>query len=567
MVNTPKATNGTVSWLEGYGSSPKPHWKVTCKPHVMTRLKRVFERVSKRQMGTVYLVDTPENSRELSWFLERFPMELTVTDSVRLCSQAEVHREREEKTARILAGDYKPTKVTSLAIPARDYQDVAADLACVNGSLLLADDVGLGKTVTAILTLVKSGALPALVVTLTHLPNQWQREFNRFCPELKTHIIKKGTPYDFGEADVLICNYHKLNGWAETLAEIPIKGLVFDEVQELRRTGSLKYAAATHLAKHASLKCGLSATPIYNFGGEIYNVLNVLSEDCLGTSEEFFREWCSGYSDKPRLDDPKAFGLYVRDQGLMLRRTRSDVGRELPDLSIFPYEVEIDKREMAKFGATVSELAEIILSKEELVKGARFRASGQLDYMLRRETGLQKAPFTAAFVKMLVESGESVLLYGWHHDVYDIWRKALGEYNPAFCTGRESPAAKEREIERFKKGETPILIMSLRAGAGIDGLQHCCRTVVFGEIDWSPGIHVQAIGRPYRDGQVDPVVAYFMLADSGSDPIIADTLGVKKGQSDGLLDPDAPLVQKGVDPNHIRRLAEEFLKQQGVTRG
>jgi SNF2 family DNA or RNA helicase len=103
--------------------------------------------------------------------------------------------------------------------------------------------------------------------------------------------------------------------------------------------------------------------------------------------------------------------------------------------------------------------------------------------------------------------------------------------------------------------------MSLRAGAGLDGLQSACRTVVFGELDWSPGVHEQCIGRVARDGQKDPVAAYFLIAEMGSDPVIADVLGVKTAQIEGIRDPDAALVEQQIDPDKVKRLAEAFLEQ------
>ena len=116
--------------------------------------------------------------------------------------------------------------------------------------------------------------------------------------------------------------------------------------------------------------------------------------------------------------------------------------------------------------------------------------------------------------------------------------------------------------DRFP-GTSKVLILSLRAGAGIDGLQHVCRTCVFGELDWSPGVHEQCLGRVYRDGQPDPVVAYYLLAEEGADPIMSDVLGVKRGQIEGLRDPDAPLVEAGIDPDHLKRLAKDFLERRG----
>lgn len=546
---------------------PRPHWRVDCRPHVMARLKRLFSRIDKGEYGSVLLADTPENCRELLWFLDRYPMHVSPRELLEAGAQA--HVAQEETVQLVLSGKCSHPLKVKMALPARDYQQVAADLAVTTGRLLLADDLGLGKTVSAITALASAGAFPALIVTLTSLPRQWARELARFTPRLSVHILSKATPYQFerdyhGEfPDVIISNYHKLTGWADTLAPV-IRSVVFDEVHELRRGDSAKYSAAVHLARSAELTLGLTGTPIFNYGGEIFNVLDALSEDCLGTREEFHREWCYLQQDKPRIKDPVSFGMYLREQGLMLRRTIRDVGREMPPLTIVPHEIEANQKALDQVSGAAATLAKLILSSGEgLPKGAKFRAAEELSWKLRQATGIAKAPFVAEFVRLLVESGEQVVLFGWHKLVYDIWRERLREFNPVFFTGEESPRQKDLAIQRFSSGESKVLVISLRAGAGLDGLQHVCRTCVFGELDWSPAMHEQCIGRIFRDGQQYPVIAYFLVADSGSDPVVADVLGVKRMQLEGIRDPDAPLVSEGVDPDHVRKLAEEFLRQRG----
>src|SRR3546814_18963606 len=83
-------------------------------------------------------------------------------------------------------------------------------------------------------------------------------------------------------------------------------------------------------------------------------------------------------------------------------------------------------------------------------------------------------------------------------------------------TGSETTGQKDREKQRFLDGDTDVLIMSLRSGAGVDGLQHRCSTGVFGELDWSPGIHQQCIWRLDRAGQQNPVTAFFLVAHDGT---------------------------------------------------
>ncbi len=546
-------------YLNGNG-----HWHIEAEPHILLRLRRVFERVSKGQFGTVMLANTPENSRDLEWFIQRYP--LIVEDAEALASSARFHRDTITNLETILAADYK-AKAHELALPLRNYQGQAVDLYLANKYLLLADDVGIGKTAVGIGSLTDPRTLPAVVVTLTHLPAQWRNELRDFAPGLKVHVVKKGTPgkpQDRGvlDADVIVLNYHKLAGWAETLGG-RTKSIIFDEIQELRHNGSAKYGAALHIAQFAEFRLGLSATPIYNYGGEFWNIANILQKDCIGTHPEFMREWIIGSDQKPIIRDPKAFGSYLREQCIMLRRTRRDVGRELPDLTRVPHTIDCDARKLNEIQDSATELAKLILDRAA-PKQERFTAGGQFDMVMRQATGIAKAPYVADFVRMLVDTGEQVILCGWHREVYTIWANMLKDVGIAWFTGSESVSAKEASKKAFESGMARVMFMSLRAGQGLDGLQHCCRTIVFGELDWSPGIHEQCIGRIYRDGQPDPVAAYFLIADDGADPFIADVLGVKREQVEGIRSPDRPLIQKLESGGpRVREMAEMFLTKRG----
>src|SRR5262249_53585753 len=146
---------------------------------------------------------------------------------------------------------------------------------------------------------------------------------------------------------------------------------------------------------------------------------------------------------------------------------------------------------------------------------ARGEATRELDLRVRHATGLAKAKNVAAMARIIVEGGSPIVLVGWHRDVYDVWLKELGDLEPAMYTGSEGTAAKNSSAERFLNGETDVLIMSLRSGAGLDGLQHRCSTMVFGELDWSPGVHHQCIGRLDREGQAEPVTAIFLVVEEG----------------------------------------------------
>jgi SNF2 family DNA or RNA helicase len=555
-------------------------WVIDCEPHVLIRMKRLFGKLGKHSHGTIRMSATDENSADLRWFLERYPMDVEPRDALE--SRAKAYRDRMSLVDAMLSRQVAPPPF-DLAVPLREYQRIAAGVTLQTGSLLLADEVGLGKTASAIGVLSDPRTLPALVVTLTHLPRQWEAEIRRFAPRLRTHVLKQATPYDLTSLggrgkqlglpatfpDVIITSYSKLSGWADTLAPL-VKSVIWDEAQELRREGdpkgpSRKYSAAKHIADHTSFRMGLSATPFYNYGDELRSVMNCIRPDALGTKSEFLQEWCVGFgNNKHKIKDPAAFGMYLREGALMLRRTRSEVGREIPPVTKIPHHIEADSSAIEKAEDAAAELARIILAQ-----GGRgfdkMQAAQDLDYRMRQATGVAKAPFVAEFVRLLVESGEKVVLYGWHREFYSILCDRLKDLNPALYTGTESATQKEEAKRRFVSGETPVLIMSLRSGAGLDGLQAVCRTVVIGELDWSPGVLEQCIGRVARDGQADPVVVYYLLADTGSDPIISDVLQLKRQQIEGVRDPDAELVEQlDTGEDRMRRLAEGLLRQRGL---
>ncbi len=570
-------TFGTLSYDDGT-------WKIKAEPHVLLRLKRVFGKISKHDHEVASIADTIDTARDLEWFLERYPLEFDPPAlATRLKKGANKHRARAELVEQILARTTEPRDF-DMALPARDYQRAAAELALASGGLLVADDMGLGKTVLAIAMLTDARTRPALVVAPKSLQLQWQRQIKKFAPGLTTHILKTSTPYPLGKGkkvaenqgtlpmvqtypDVIISTYAKLAGWASALGK-EISSVTFDEAQELRsgetRQGNpvAKNRAAKHLATRAKFRLGLSGTPIFNMGSEMYNVMECIRPGALGEREEFNREWCSGLTEK--VEDPKAFGSFLRQEGLMLRRTRADVGRELPPLSRVFHDIDSDAAEIDNVEEQAAALARVILQEgPEAVRGERMKSSGELSYLLRQATGLAKAKFVADFVQMIVDGGEPVVLFGWHHSVYAVWKERLAALNPVLVTGQESGKQKDDALQAFVRGDSKVIIISLRAAAGLDGLQFASSTVVHGELDWSPGVMEQCDTRIFRDGQTKPVIAYYLVSNDGSDPIVSTALREKGEQLEGIRDPDAEFFEKlqTEDADRVRSLAEAFLNR------
>jgi len=422
------------------------------------------------------------------------------------------------------------------------------------------------NTVIGILSFLRQGTLPAAVVVQAHLPTQWIDQIAKFT-KLNVHYIKGTKPYSLPKADVYIFKYTCLSGWADVFATGMFKTVCFDEVQELRTgPGTNKYGGAQALSNNAERCMMLSATPIYNYADEIFNILNLMKPGCLGTRDQFVREWGSEVfrngKSKFICKDPAALGTYLRQNFLFLRRTRQDVGMELPPINKITHVIDYDEYEMEKDLQLAKTLAIRVFHGSFTEAG---QAARELSSLVRHATGVAKAKYVCEYVKILLDNNIPVVLVGWHRQVYKIWAKELEDYKPVFYTGHESGPQKTESFRKFTAGETNLFILSLRSGAGIDGLQFRCHYIVYGELDFSPKIHDQVTARIDRPGQDTQVTAIYLTSNAGSDPLMIETLGLKSSQMHGVIDPLLAPADQFTDESKIKRLAASYFKDKGIS--
>ena len=534
-----RRTYGTLSY-----NARRKCWTVKGDPTVTELCKRLFPGSDTGRRGEARFTAHKRIIGELNWLMLRYPLLVRSQDWERwqnAVSEARDYVIKREMALRM------PEKVepnpTAFLGKLTDFQKEGLGFLLRSERCLLADEMGLGKTVQALAMLSQTGEYPAIVVAPPHLMRNWEKEIDRFVQKpdgekLTVHVIKGLKPYSLPKADIYLMHYLLLRGWKEYLPEAGIPTVIFDEVQELRHSGTEKYSAASLLAESASRVVGLSGTPIYNQGAEIWNVVNILDFHCLGDYESFTREWCYGYGNRI-VAKPELLGERLRSDGLMLRRTKQEVLKELPPKRRLVMAVDSDEGTYRKLMQPVVEtLAR--MRQEEATASQRALWALEVEAGERQATGVAKAPSVAQFVRALLEADEKVLLFAHHHQVMDIYKKELHSFSPAFITGRETPAMKERAVERFMTGRTNLCCISLRAASGLNLQRASC--VVFGELDWSPAVHSQAEDRAHRMGQTDSILCYYLVSASGSDQEMQDALGLKVSQFVGLMG-DTPQSQ------------------------
>lgn len=515
-------------------------WTIKGEPCVTEMAARLFPG-SERRRGEARFTANRRIIGDVNWLMMRYPLEIAPRD--RELWKNALAQAREHVLLRMNA-EKLPRRSTppegTFEGELREFQKEGLSFLLANPRTLLADEMGLGKTVQALACLAAAKEFPALIVVPPHLLRNWQTEITRFLrlegKPARVCVLTGLKPYQPPEADVYIIHYLLLRGWKQALPQMGFKAVVFDEIQELRHGGTEKYSAASLLAAECERVIGLSGTPIYNKGSEIWNVVNILDYHCLGDWESFTRAWCDGYGNH-LVCNPALLGEHLRREGLILRRTKEEVLAELPPKRRLVQEIDSDDKVYRELMRPVMDQLGSLLA---LHPDARERAllEEQVGRGERQATGVAKAPFVAAFVRALEDSGEKVLLFAHHHAVMDIYRRELAAYRPVFITGRESTTQKEEAVARFMEGKTNLCVISLRAASGLNLQRASC--VVFGELDWSPAVHSQAEDRAHRMGQKDSILCYYLVAPQGSDRDMQDALGLKVSQFVALMGDQTP---------------------------
>ena len=542
-------------------------WTIKGEPCVTEMAARLFPG-SERRRGEARFTANRRIIGDVNWLMMRYPLEIAPRD--RELWKNALAQAREHVLLRMNA-EKLPRRSTppegTFEGELREFQKEGLSFLLANPRTLLADEMGLGKTVQALACLAATKEFPALIVVPPHLLRNWQTEITRFLrlegKPARVCVLTGLKPYQPPEADVYIIHYLLLRGWKQTLPQMGFKAVVFDEIQELRHGGTEKYSAASLLAEECERVIGLSGTPIYNKGSEIWNVVNILDYHCLGDWESFTRAWCDGYGNH-LVRNPALLGEHLRREGLILRRTKEEVLAELPPKRRLVQEIDSDDKAYRELMRPVMDQLGSLLALHPDAK-ERALLEEQVGRGERQATGVAKAPFVAAFVRALEDSGEKVLLFAHHHAVMDIYRKELAAYRPVFITGRESTTQKEEAAARFMEGKTNLCVISLRAASGLNLQRASC--VVFGELDWSPAVHSQAEDRAHRMGQKDSILCYYLVAPQGSDRDMQDALGLKVSQFVALMGDQTPELSSVQDAQkaakaHIEAMLKQYEKNE-----
>ena len=525
-------------------------WKVRGERAVSMVSRLVSEAWYGETINEVIIPDSTESVKQIKLIMDRYPLEIlskTVWQRkiVKTFAQKPTLPTVKHKLKKAKPGDQFRGKLLNFQKEGLDF------LLKSSGNALLADEMGLGKTVqTLSYVSTEKQTFPVLVVAPLVTLNNWEREISKFVKKKSRNgrilesesptstIIRTGKSQELPQTDFYIINYELLFKRMKDLAKLNIKTIVCDEVHNLRSKTTQKYKAVKKLGALPSVlyRIGLSGTPIYNRGSEIWPIVDILKPGLLGSFKEFCEYFCY-VNEKGKaivLENKRVSLRNELQKHVMLRRKKSDVLKELKDKVRYKEVIDSDTdyyfEELEKIWTKLE--SEQKYAETEFDKSASYQRAIQSE---RQIAGVAKLPHVINFVKNIMEIEESVVVFCHHKVIHKLLHESLGEFSPVSIIGGQSDKLRQDQIDKFQKGESKLMIAGLRAGnVGINLTR--AKYVIFAELDWSPAIHRQAEDRLHRIGQKNTVFAYYLIGNGTLDDHVANVLVDKSYEIDTIMD-------------------------------
>ncbi|MCB4825470.1 DEAD/DEAH box helicase, partial [Roseicella aerolata] len=385
---------------------------------------------------------------------------------------------------------------------------------------VLADDMGLGKTVQTLAHVAierAAGRLdrPALIVCPTSLVPNWVREAARFVPTLRLLSLhgpgRKSRFGDIAAHDLVPTTYPLLTRDHAVLTAQAWHLLVLDEAHTIKNPSAETTQQVLRL--QAQQRLCLTGTPLQNHLGELWSLFDVLAPGFLGTARSFrsrYRTPIEKHGDAER-----QAALHRRVRPFLLRRTKEDVLAELPPKTEItePVEMQASQRAVyeairlsmhAKVKQAISEkgLARSgIIILDALLKLRQTCCDPRLLPMaLAQKAGSAKLERLLELLGTLMDEGRRVLVFSQFTSMLALIEAELQRRSLAYVLLTGDTKDRAAPVRRFRSGEVPIFLISLKAG-GVGLNLTAADTVVHYDPWWNPAVEDQATDRAHRIGQ------------------------------------------------------------------
>ncbi len=367
-------------------------------------------------------------------------------------------------------------------------------------------------------TAIQQASLIVMPVSLLH---NWFAEIKKFAPHLRTLIYsgvnRKNEIDKLFDYDVVLSSYGTVRNDYIELSKYEFFYLILDESQFIKNPQSKTYQT---IIKLPSLhKLVITGTPIENSLVDLWSQINFINEGLLGGLDFFKKEFVTPI--EKHSDEIKSQRLQKLIQPFILRRTKSEVAKDLPPLTeqilyctMPPDQASIYEKEKSKARNAIMDLIETkelnksgIIILEALMRLRMFANHPKMkDPFYKGEAG----KFNEAIrnIESLIAEGHKVLIFSSFVKHLNIFAEYFDEQNMEYSLLTGATTKRKEAVAKFEN--TPsvkLFLISIKAG-GV-GLNLTSASYVF-ILDpwWNPAVESQAINRAHRIGQDKKVFVY-----------------------------------------------------------
>lgn len=423
---------------------------------------------------------------------------------------------------------------------------------------ILADDMGLGKTVQIITFLLakakeaqtENKIIKALIVCPASLVYNWESEIHRFAPFLSVCTIVGNTEQRMelisrqGQYDITLTSYDLLKRDLDYYDGYQYDYEIIDEAQNIKNHTTQASKAVKSI--QAATRFALTGTPIENSLSELWSIFDYLMPGLLGSYQKFKKKY-----ETPIIasdDESISKRLQKMVKPFILRRLKKDVLKELPDKIEKIIIAKMDKEQEQIYNANAQRVRESLADKsDDEFKTSRIQVLAELTKLRQLccdpslvyenyQGGSAKLDACMELVESAVGAGSKILIFSQFTTMLDIIKKQLDAANidAYMLTGSTSKEKRRELVDKFNKDETPVFLISLKAGG--TGLNLTAASIVI-HFDpwWNLAAQNQATDRTHRIGQEQIVTVYKLLAKDTIEEKI-EKLQEKKAQlSDQII--------------------------------
>ena len=433
----------------------------------------------------------------------------------------------------------------------------------------LADDMGLGKTiqVLSLLLKIKNEAtqcplditshqsdeavqlslfgeknlethppFTSLIVMPLSLVHNWENEIKKFAPDLKvfihTGIKRVETTKDFHKYDVILTTYGIVRNDFDLLAEFDFHYIILDESQVIKNPESKIFKSIKEL--NSEHRIVMTGTPIENSLTDLWSQMTFLNDGLVGSINFFKKQFVSPierFKDEQRQEDLKKL-----INPFIMRRTKANVAKDLPELTQHIYYCEMSDEQRKIYEEQKSSIRNLILDNIEkkgkeksnfvILNGLmKLRLLANHPSLVNDEYHDESGKFNDVMhnIEKIISGNHKVLIFSSFVKHLNMFKKYLeaSNINHHMLTGELSDKKRKAVIKEFQDQEdTRVFLISIKAG-GV-GLNLTSADYVF-ILDpwWNPAVENQAINRTHRIGQKKKIFSYkFITTDSIEEKIL-----------------------------------------------